>query len=234
MRYLTGINITQVRKILAKEFPDVEFTYESNVGRGHHRGNGISWTGGPHAHVVQAVIPLSTVKHFQRHHTPEELEVLHARWDREAAEREAAEPALRAARKAAGLAKARATRERKASLTATLTSLYPGVTFAIEVTQYGTTRFTWVDGPEIAEICKSMTVSQYACTRTESPEHVAMRETRKREQMIAARLARRLARSKDRPAIVMRAIRRREVAYSEHNCTRNHESRQLSLFMQPA
>lgn len=220
MRHYGTINIREVRKILAQKFPDVQFTF-GTAGRGRQAGNCVSWTGGPQAIDIRTAIPYSTVKHFHR-------EMTDAERDRWLAEQDAAheawlagEPARAAARKADGIAKAKATRERKAALRDQLATHWPDTVFTIETERYGT-RFAWRDGPEIEELTSVMNVTKWACIRTESQEH-------KQARIAAIRFARRRDRAMNRPAIIAKALRRRAVAYSTMTARKSREGAQLSL-----
>ena len=93
----------RVLAVLAAAYPSVAFTVE-HARRGYRV---VTWTGGPWPAGVECaataggLLPLKT--RFHRHPTREELDAMHARWDREDAERKAAEPARKAAAKLAAV-----------------------------------------------------------------------------------------------------------------------------------
>jgi hypothetical protein len=132
---VSKITIRNVRQNLGSAFPDIEFSYGKDGRRGCS-GHCISWVGGPTVETIRiaAGAPICRYRgavayHFVREHTPEEWKALHRKWDEEHAARVAAEPARRAAAKASGIEKRRATVAAKKALAAKLAEVFPGIDF---------------------------------------------------------------------------------------------------------
>lgn len=223
--------ILTAKKALALAYPDIEFTY-GKAGRGRRHGHAISWVGGPPAEAIRRAAGApsfryggSSVYHFIRQDTPEEREVKDAQWEAERRAYVAAEPARRAAAKAAGIEKRKATAAAKKANLATLAKAFPGVEFTL--TKDCT---AWTDGPEPAEVAAALGeryVMDWRYQRHLSPEFQASAAARKAAQLVLNRQQRRLAESKVRALCVAKGIeRRRQVAMRIER-----ESRQLVLPM---
>ena len=213
---LVKVTIATVKKALATSLPDVEFTY-GTAGRGRLRGPSVSWTGGPEEDEVRKASGYVWEHrnwYFVRHHTPEELDALHARWEIEAAEREAAEPARRAAAKAAGNEKRKATIAAKKAFSAALQVAFPSVAFAIDGRHIART-----DGPNVATVADVMSIGTWQCTRRETPVFHAENRNLDLKVIAERRLAKRLAASKVRAIRVAKGIARRRRVHCDAQMT---------------
>jgi hypothetical protein len=237
--------ILTVKKALAAVFPDIEFTYGLDLRRGYH-GHRISWVGGPHANGVQLAAGAPafhyrgcTTYHFVREFTPEEQEKRDRKWDEEQRARVAAEPARRAAAKAAGIEKRKATAAAtKATAAATkarrdtLAAAFPGVEFCLSSTpRWNDPAVSWVDGPSIEEVTTLLSIETYACQRRLTPEFKAAEALRKAAKIHTDRLAKRLAASKVRAVRVAKGIERRLTAGLAHLPRLSRPSPQMVLPM---
>jgi hypothetical protein len=206
------ITLRTIKARLAAAYPDIAFTYGTG-GRGHNRGHSVSWVGGPaELDVRQGAGCLGgdghwrcydPVKHFTRHMTDAETAAWWVQFELERAERAAAEPARRAQAKADGIAKRAATLAHKKARADLLRNAFPGIEFDLSGD-----RVAWIDGPDVAAIVALLSVSQWACIRSESAAGKAAATRSKR-------LARRLTASKARSVTIARAIVRRAVAYRQ-------------------
>jgi hypothetical protein len=207
---MSKITIRTLRQNLASAFPDIEFKYGKDVRRGCS-GHCISWVGGPTVEMIRIAggAPICRYRgtvtyHFVREHTPEEMEALHAKWNEEHRARVAAEPARRAAAKASGIEKRKATVAAKKALAAKLAEAFPGIDFTL-----AGDNVSWTDGPEQAEVVTAAGVSPWRTIRNVTKEYLAGVATRLAAGKQANRLARRLAASKVRAIRVAKGIARR-------------------------
>jgi hypothetical protein len=207
---MSKITIRTVRQNLASAFPDIEFRYAKDGRRGCS-GHCISWAGGPTVETIRIAAGAPAFRHrgtvtyhFVREYTPEEWEALHRKWDEEHRARVAAEPARRAAAKAVGIKRRKATVAAKKALAAKLAEVFPGIDFTLSGDNV-----SWTDGPERDEVVAAAGVSPgqtYRHVTTEFLNRLAERlATRKQTN----RLARRLAASKVRTIRVAKGIARR-------------------------
>jgi hypothetical protein len=220
--------IRTIKARLAAVFPEVNFTYGTG-GRGRMRGHAVSWIGGPSAGEVSAArgAPMgwhNPLQHFHRIMTDAERAVWIAEMDAQDAARRAEEPARRAAAKAAGIAKARATREHRAAMLAKIKARWPLTAFTLD-----DGRPTWTDGPSVSDVAAelgAMGITQYHCTRRETPQGKAAAAN-------MTRLARRLARSKARPVMLALGIARRRQARAAVAARARDKARQMWLPLTP-
>lgn len=215
---MSKFTIATAKKALALAYPDIQFTY-GTAGRGRQSGPSVSWVGGPTPELVRAAACAPSfhysgmVKyHFVRQPTPEEYEEMQRKWDEEHRARVAAEPARRAAAKAAGIEKRKATHEAKCVRLAVLFGAFPGVEF--DLSGGG---IAWTDGPERAEVINLVTGAYpHNFTRCRTPEGLAREAAEKAAKVHAGRLARRLAHSKARAFRIPYALERRRLATIQH------------------
>lgn len=214
---MAKFTIATAKKALALAFPDIEFIYGKS-GRGRDAGPCVSWVGGPAPHVIRAAAGAPAYHrygfapyHFVRQPTPEEYAEMRRQWDEEHRARVAAEPARKAAAKAAGIEKRKATHAAKCARLAVLYGAFPGVEFSVNADG-----IAWVDGPERGEVIKVTGIAPYQTTRTRTAESLAREGAEKRAKVHAARLVRRLANSRARAARIPYALERRRLAALRH------------------
>jgi hypothetical protein len=197
--------LREVKQRLAAAFPDVDFIYGVD-GRGRLRGHGISWHGGPTAFDVRLAampLPWRTNYHFNRIMTPDEYAAWSAEQDANYEVWLAGEPERKAQRKAAGIAKRKATVERKRYCDMQLAAAFPNIAFRIEVDAVH-----WCDGPDATAVAEVLGIPEWKCHRQESLEGRLAAEAIKRQAIQAERLQRRLGASKAKHARVQAAIAR--------------------------
>lgn len=217
---MAKFTIATAKRLLAKAFPDIEFTY-GRSGRGRDAGPCVSWVGGPTPDVIRAAAGAPAYHrygfapyHFVRQPTPEEYEEMRRQWDEERRAAVAAEPARRAAAKAAGIEKRKATHAAKCARLAVLYGAFPGVDF--DITAEGV---FWTDGPtegEVAGITGEHGVWEGWYKRRRTPESLAREMAEKAAKVHTGRLAKRLAASKVRALRVAKGVERRRVAMLPH------------------
>lgn len=223
---MAKFTIATAKKALALAYPDIQFTY-GTAGRGRQSGPSVSWVGGPTPELVRAAAcapsfhysgMVKMVKyHFIRQPTPEEYEEMQRKWDEEHRARVAAEPARRAAAKAAGVEKRKATHEAKKARLAVLAAAFPGVEFDLTAEYLG-----WTDGPDGQEMTAALVAAlgasyeRFHFHRHRTPEGLAREAAEKAAKVHAGRLARRLAHSKARAFRIPYALERRRLAAIQH------------------
>ena len=140
-------------------WPAIEFAWR-DPGR-RHRGMRrdariLAWTGGPSVAEVSAALVaahcLPWRDELHRQLTEAEAAAWHAEMDRRDAERLAAEPARRAAAKAAGIAKRTVSVAARKAREAMLAAAFPAVAFAHVRTRWGEPSIEWIDGPTEAAV----------------------------------------------------------------------------------
>jgi hypothetical protein len=221
------ITIRTIKARLSEAFPDIAFTYGTD-GRGQMRGHSVSWVGGPDAEAIKGATGCmwrNPLQHFHRIMTDAECAVWMAEMDAQLAARAAAEQARRATAKAAGVAKARDTRTHRAAMLAKLKARWPLTAFTLTDGNP-----TWTDGPPVgdvvAELGIAMGITQYHCTRRETPQGKAALAG-------MTRLERRLARSKARPVVIAQGIARRRQAHAAVAARARDKARQMWLPLAP-
>lgn len=140
-------------------WPAIEFVWRDPGCR--HRGMRrdariLAWTGGPSVAEVSAALVaahcLPWRDELHRQMTEAEAATWHADLDRRDAERLAAEPARRAAAKAAGIAKRTVSVAARKAREAMLAAAFPAVAFAHVRTRWGEPSIEWIDGPTEAAV----------------------------------------------------------------------------------
>lgn len=214
---MAKFTIATAKKALALAYPDIEFTY-SKSGRGRDAGPCVSWVGGPAPELIRAAAGAPAYHrygfapyHFVRQPTPEEYEEMHRQWDEERRVAIAAEPSRRAAAKAAGIEKRKATHAAKCARLALLYGAFPGVEFDL-----ASDGVAWTDGPEPREVIKVTGVYPHNCSRHRTPGSLAREAAEEVAQVHTNRLARRLADSKARAFRIPYALERRRRAAIQH------------------
>jgi hypothetical protein len=219
---MAKFTIAVAKKALALAYPDIEFSYGKS-GRGRDAGPCVSWVGGPDADTIRSAAGAPAGSywgrapyHFIRQDTPEEREVKYAQWDAQRRAQIAAEPARRAAAKAAGIAKRAETLAAKKIMLAKMYGAFPVTEFHVSTLQHGGLSVAWVDGPEVAEVASVLTINEWQCHRSESAEFRATKAERDAAKVQAGRLAKRLAYSRVRAIRVAKGIERRRYACCVH------------------
>jgi hypothetical protein len=214
--------LRDVKKDIAAAFPDVEFTWTTE-GRGQKRGPCCRWLGGPSQEAVRANtnVPWGSwrvppkIYYFIRTMTPAEQaahdaeqEAKHKTWLSDAPAREAHRKAEIAANRRAGAAQAVTTRAAKKEIATRLAAYFPGVEFTITILRGGE-KVSWVDGPSVPAV-QDATLGWpgMRLTRHRTPECTAREQISKTQEIAAARLQRRLERSKNRVAAIEKALSR--------------------------
>lgn len=227
---MSKFTIATAKKALAAAYPDIEFTY-GKAGRGREAGPCVSWVGGPLPDEIReaAGAPLyrgynSAPYHFVRQPTQEERDEMHRQWDEQRRAAVAAEPARRAAAKASGIEKRKATHEAKKARLAKLAETFPGVDFSVSQDV-----IYWTNGPERSEVVTASGVAPWQTHRVVTPDFLASEALRIKAKVHACRLAKRLAYSKVRAIRVAMGIERRRYAALPHLPRMERNPRQFVL-----
>ena len=137
-----------------------------------------------------------------------------ARWvqrERENAERKANEPARRAAAKAAGIEKRKATVARRKELAAVLADRWPAVEFEL-LRRFDNWSAYWTGGPAESEVSEATGLIKWACHRTDSAEEIEARNIAARYEVEApARRVRRMRGNLARLAARARPVAARRI-----------------------